>query len=179
MNTLKIFALTSTAFVAFAAIPFAHASADATAVDTHAAMSQELQQKAAMANQKAAAHEVMARSGGSPKAAPGGMSRHCERLIARYKAEAAKYSAQAAEHQQHVGAVTLTREQHLALAEELDARAAAANQKVAAHEAMSRSASPKGSKQVMANHCEQLIEQYKAEAEGYAAKATEHRLAAK
>jgi hypothetical protein len=179
MNTLKIFSLTSTAFVAFATIPFAQASADATAVGTHAAMAQELQQKAAVAHQKAAAHEVMARSGGSPKAAPGGMSRHCERLIAQYKAEAATYSAQAAEHQQHVGAVTLTREQHLALAEEFDVKAAAANEKIAAHEAMSRSSSPKGSKQAMANHCEQLIGQYKAEAEEYAAKATEHRLAVK
>jgi hypothetical protein len=179
MNTLKILAHASTAFVAFASIPVAQASTGSTALEPHAAMAQELQQKAAIANQKAAAHEVMARNGGSPKAAPGGMSRHCEKLIAQYRAEAAKYSAQAAEHQQHAGAVTLTREQHLALAEEFDAKAAAANEKIAAHEAMSRSGSPKGSKESMANHCEQLIDQYKAEAEGYAARATEHRLAAK
>jgi hypothetical protein len=180
MNALKIISLTATAFVACTAAPFAQASTEANAADPHVAMAQELQQKAAVANQKAAAHEVMARSGGSPKAATGGMGRHCEKLIAQYRAEAAKYSAQAAEHQQHAGAATLTREQHLALAEEFDAKAAAANEKVAAHEAMARaSGSPKGSRQAMENHCDQLVSQYKAEAADYSAKAAEHRLAAK
>lgn len=180
MNALKIISLTATAFVACTAAPFAQASTEANAADPHVAMAQELQQKAAVANQKAAAHEVMARSGGSPKAATGGLGRHCEKLIAQYRAQAAKYSAQAAEHQQHAGAATLTREQHLALAEEFDAKAAAANEKVAAHEAMARaSGSPKGSRQAMENHCDQLVSQYKAEAADYSAKAAEHRLAAK
>jgi hypothetical protein len=174
MNTLKILAVTSIAFVGFARASVAHATTD------HGAMAQELQQKAAVANEKAAAHEVMARTGGSPKSATGAMSRHCEKLIAQYKAEAAKYSAQAAEHQQHVGSAALTREQHLALAAEFDAMATAANEKVAAHEAMARQGgSPKGSKQGMENHCDQLIAQYKAEVADYSAKAAEHRLAAK
>ena len=180
MNALKIIPLAATAFVAFAAAPFAQASTEASAADPHVAMAQELQQKAAVANQKAVAHEVMARSGGSPKAATGGMGRHCEKLIAQYRADAAKYSAQAAAHQQHAGAATLTREQHLALAEGFDAKAAAANEKVAAHEAMARAGgSPKGSKQAMENHCDRLVSQFKAEADEYSAKAAEHRLAAK
>lgn len=177
MDTIKILALTSTAFVAFATVPFAQASTQAT--PDHAAMAREFQQKAAVATQKAAAHEVMALSGGSPKASAGGMNRHCDKLIARYRADAARYSAQAAELEQHAGAVSLTREQHLALAQGFQAKAAAANEKVAAHKVMSRSASPKGSKQAMSNHCEQLIAQYKAEADEYAAKAAEHRLATK
>jgi hypothetical protein len=179
MNTLKIFVLASTAFVALAAVPFAGAT-QTLRPEQHAAMAQELQQKAAVATQKATAHEAMARRGGSPKAAPGAMRGHCDRLIAQYKAEAANYSAQAAEHQQQAGSAVLSREQHLALAQEFDAKAAAANEKVAAHEAMSRGGgNPKGSQQAMANHCGQLIAQYKAEAESYAAKASEHRLAAK
>lgn len=177
MNTIKILALASTAFVAFATVPDAHA---ATELNTgHAAMAQDLQQKAAVASRKAAAHAVMARSGGSPKAAAGGMNRHCDELVARYRTEAARYSAQAAEHQQHAGAVALTREQHLALAQDFDTRATVANQKVAEHEVMSRSASPKGSKRAMSNHCERLIAQYRAEADEYAAKAAGHRLAAR
>lgn len=98
MNTLKIFIVTSTAFAAMATVPFAYASASPTA-DLHAAQANELQQKADAANRKAAAHEVMALAGGSPKAAPGSMANHCERLIAKYRAEAAAYAAQAAEHQ--------------------------------------------------------------------------------
>lgn len=178
MNTLKILVLTSTAFVAFATVPFAQASSD-SASDPHAVAARQLEVKAAVANEKAAAHEVMARTGGSPKATPGAMKNHCEPLIAKYKAEAAKYSAEAAEHAKHAGTVTLTREQHLALAQEFDAKAAAAKKKVAEHKTMSRTGSPKGNKQAMENHCEQLITQYQAEADVYAAKAAEHRLAAK
>jgi hypothetical protein len=178
MNTLKILVLTSTALAAFGSVPFAQASTGTIAAREHAAMAQELQRKATAANQKVAAHEVMARAGGAPKAAPGAMTRHCEKLIAQYKAKAATYSAQAVE-QQHAGEGTLTRGQHLALAEEFHAKAVAASDKVAAHEVMSRSGSPKASRQTMARHCEQLITQYEAEADGYAAKAAEHRLAAK
>ena len=177
MNTLKILTLTSTALVAIATAPFAQAADTETA--DHAAMASELQQKAAIANQRAAAHEAMARAGGSPKAAPGAMANHCEKLVTQYRAEAAKYSAEAAEHAKLAGSVTLTRDQHLALAQEFDAKAAAAKKKIAEHEAMSRVGSPKGNKQAMENHCEQLITQYQAEADVYAAKAAEHRLAAK
>jgi acyl-CoA synthetase (NDP forming) len=98
MNTFKILVLASTAFAAMATVPLAHA-ADSQAADMHAAKAGELQQKAEAANRKAAAHEVMALAGGSPKAAPGAMANHCERLIAKYRAEAAEYAAQAAEHQ--------------------------------------------------------------------------------
>jgi hypothetical protein len=178
MNTLKILALTSTAFVAIATAPFAQAAGPETA-DQHAAMAREAQQKAAVANQKAVAHEVMARTGGSPKSTAGSMERHCDKLIAKYKAEAAKYSAEAAEHAKHAGSTVVTREQHLALAEQFDAKAAAAKKKAAEHEVMSRTASPKGNKMAMENHCEELITQYQAEADVYAAKAAEHRLAAK
>ena len=178
MNTLKIIALTSAALAAFANVPFAQASAGG-ASDQHAEMAQQLQQKATTASQRAAAHEAMARAGGSPKAAAGAMSRHCDKLIAQYRAEAARYSAQAAQHQQHAGAVTLTRAQHLALADELNAKAAVANERAAAHEVMARSASPKASQQAMSNHCDRLIAQYRSEADDYAAKAAAHRLAAK
>jgi len=178
MNTLKIIALTSTALVVFATAPYVQA-ADTETAEQHAAMASELQQKAAIANKKAAAHEAMARTGGSPKAAPGVMANHCEKLVTQYRAEAAKYSAEAAEHAKQAGNVTLTREQHLALAQEFDAKVAAAKKKIAEHEAMSRVGSPKANQQAMENHCEQLITQYQAEADVYAAKAAEHRLAAK
>lgn len=97
MNTFRIFALGSAAVVAVAAISFAHASDGTMTADQHAALAQELQQKAATASEKAASHEVMARTG-SPKGMSGAMARHCERLVAHYRAEAAEYSAQAAEH---------------------------------------------------------------------------------
>ena len=177
MNTLKILVLTSTALAAFATGPSASGAEHMTA-GQHAAKAQELRQKAAVANQKAAAHEAMARTGGSPKAAPGAMRSHCDRLTAQYRAEAEKHSAQAAEHEQRAGSAALTRQQHLALAQAFEAKAAAAREKVAAHEGMSRGGSPKGDSQAMASHCGQLIAQYTAEAEGYTAKANEHRLAA-
>jgi uncharacterized Zn-binding protein involved in type VI secretion len=93
MNTFRILVIASTAFAAMATVPLAHAS------DHHAAKASELQQKAEAASRKAAAHEVMALAGGSPKAAHGSMANHCERLIEKYRAEAAEYAAQAAEHQ--------------------------------------------------------------------------------
>jgi hypothetical protein len=178
MNTLKIIGLTSIAFVAFATVSFAQA-ADTMTADQHAAMASDLQQKADIANRKVAIHKAMARTAGSPKATPGTMKNHCEPLIAQYEADAAKYSAEAAEHAKLAGPVALTREQHLALAQEYEAKAAAANEKAAEHEAMSRRTAPKSSQAAMENHCDDWIAQYKAEAESYAAKATEHRLAAK
>lgn len=178
MNTFKLIVVASTAFVAFATVPFAQA-ADTMTADQHAAMASELQQKADIATQKAAIHKAMARTPGSSKAAPSNMKAHCEPLIAQYEADAAKYSAEAAQHAKLAGTVTLSREQHLALAQEYEAKAAAANKKVAEHEAMARRTPAKGSQASMENHCEDWIAQYKAEAESYTAKATEHRLAAK
>lgn len=182
MSTFKILVIASTAFVAFATVPYADAAADTTTADQHAAKAQEYQAKAAAANEKAATHEVMARAGGSPKGNPQAMANHCEELIAQYKADAAAYAAKAAEHQQLAGteAAPLTSEQHLAAARELEAKAAAANALVARHEAMARTGgSPKSDGRSMSNHCEQLISQYRADADAYAAQAVEHkRLAA-
>lgn len=99
MNTLKILVVASTAFVAFATVPAVHAAAEAVTAEQHAAMAQEFQAKAATATEKARLHQVMARTGGSPKSDRRSMSTHCEHLIAQYRAEADAYSAQAAEHQ--------------------------------------------------------------------------------
>jgi hypothetical protein len=178
MNTLKILVAVSTAFVAFAAVPYANAAGKAVAANQHAAMAQDFQAKAAEANEKAAAHQVMARTGGSPKADRQAMANHCEGLIAQYQAEATEYAAKAAEHQQlaGTGAATLTPEQHFAAARELEAKAAAANDKAAAHEVMARSSgSPKSDRRSMDNHCEHLTAQYRAEADSYAAQAAEHK----
>jgi len=97
MNTLKVLVLTATAFVAFAAVSFAQAAETLTA-DQHAALAQELQQKAAVASQRAAIHEAMGRRGGPPKAAPGAMKSHCEQLTAQYRTKAADHAAKAADH---------------------------------------------------------------------------------
>jgi hypothetical protein len=178
MNTLKILAVASIAFGAtFATVPYAHAADSVTAADQHAAMAQHHQAKAATANKKAAAHQVMARTGGSPKANPQAMTNHCEGLIAQYQAEAAAHSAKADEHRQLAGtaSVALMPEQHLAAARQLEAKAAAASAKVAEHEAMARlGGSPKSDGRSMSSHCERLIAQYRADADSYAAQAADH-----
>lgn len=99
MNTFKTLIVASTAFAAFAAAPYVNADDQPLPNDEHAAMAQEFQARAAAANEKAAAHQVMARAGGSPKANRHAMASHCERLIAQYEAEAAEYAAKAAEHE--------------------------------------------------------------------------------
>ena len=178
MKTLKILAVVSIAFgTTFATVPYAQAGDDVTAADQHAAMAQQHQAEAAAASEKAAAHQVMARTGGSPKANSQVMANHCEGLIAKYEAEAAAHSAKAAEHRQLTGtaSVALTPEQHLAAARQLEAKAAAATAKVAEHEAMARAGgSPKSNGRSMSNHCEHLIAQYRADADSYAAQAADH-----
>lgn len=179
MNTLKILAVASTAFAAaFATAPYAQDAGNAATTDQHVAMAQQYQAKAATANEKAAAHQVMARTGGSPKANPKAMGNHCEALIAQYRAEAAAYAAKAAEHQQLAGTSggTLTPEQHFAAARRLEAKAAAANAKVAEHQVMARwGGSPKSDGRSMSNHCEHLIARYRADADSYTAQALEHK----
>lgn len=178
MNTIKILAVASIAFgAAFATAPYAYAADTVTTADQHAAMAQQHQAKAAAATKKAAAHRVMARTGGSPKANSQAMANHCDKLIAQYQAEAAAHSAKAAEHEAHAGTgqAALTPE-HLAAAHELEAKAAAANAKVAEHEAMARAGgSPKSDGRSMNNHCEHLIAQYRSDADSYAAQAAEHK----
>jgi hypothetical protein len=178
MKTLKILAVASIAFGAiFATVPYAQAADSITAADQHAAMAQHHQAKAAAASEKAAAHEVMARTGGSPKANTQAMANHCEALIAQYRAEAAAHSAKAAEHGQLAGTASVARttEQHLASARQLEAKATAANAKVAEHEAMARAGgSPKSDGRSMNSHCESLIAHYRSDAESYAAQAAEH-----
>jgi hypothetical protein len=71
------------------------------------------------------------------------------------------------------GAAEFTQEQHLALAGDFKAKATAALEKVALHEAMARGGAPKASTQAMASHCERLIAQYRAEADEFAAAAAE------
>ena len=71
-------------------------------------------------------------------------------------------------------------EPHAAMARHYHAKAAAASEKAAAHEVMARAGgAPKANSRAMANHCERLIAQYRADADAYAAQAAEHeRLAA-
>lgn len=96
-----------------------------------------------------------------------------------FVAFAAVTQGQAAEQSQPAASAALTRDQHLAVAQEFDAKAASAGEKAAAHEVMARSAAPKGDKLAMASHCAKLTAQYKAEADEFAAQAAAHRLAAR
>lgn len=177
MNTLKILVATSTAFVALATAPYASAAGAADMIDHHAAMAQDFETKSAAANETAAAHRIMARMGGSPKANRQAMASHCAGLIAQYQAAAAEYAAKAAQHQQLSGkdGAGLTPERHRAATREFQAKVAVANAKVAEHEAMARAGgSPKSDGRSMSSHCEHLIAQYRADAESYAAQAAEH-----
>jgi hypothetical protein len=182
MNTFKILFIATTAFVAISSAPMANATTSTVVVDSYLATSREFQDKAAAANRKVAVHERMARTGGSPKSSGLGMAKHCERLIAQYQADAAEYVAKAAEYQRLAGteAAALTPDQHLTIARDLDAKAAVANAKVAAHKAMARHrVSPKYGARVLRSHCEGLVLQYRAAADSYAVQAAEHqRLAA-
>jgi hypothetical protein len=96
-----------------------------------------------------------------------------------FVAFAAVAPGQAAEQSPAAASAALTRDQHLALAEQFDAKAESASDKAAAHEVMARSAAPKGDKLAMAGHCAKLTAQYRAEADAFAAQAAAHRLAAR
>lgn len=168
MNTLKIIALVPAAFVAVAAAPYAGAAAKPTAGHDHAAMVQDHQAKSATSTNTVAAHEAMAN--------------HCEGMMDHAEAAATGHSDTAGRHpcRAEAQSATLTFEQHLAAARELEAKAAAASAKASEHEKMARAGgAPKDDGRSMDNHCSQLVIRHGAQAESYSAQAAEHkRLAA-
>jgi hypothetical protein len=100
MSTFKIVFVATAALVGSSSAAYGASPTETVfTADQHSAMAHEFQEKATAATAKAEAHEVMARVGGSPKSSDRAMAKHCERLIAQYRAEADTYAAKATEHQ--------------------------------------------------------------------------------